>query len=282
MRQPHKSDSFNIPASLPTLRRIGSKIIHHALVDSTNGSAFEAAAAGAPDGTVIIADAQRSGRGRQGRRWESPTGCNLYLSVLLRGPFPQPVLIGLPFLAAVAARDAVESVTGLSPQLKWPNDLMMNDRKAGGILVEARSAGGDTNLAVVGIGLNVNWPSCAMPDGLKTTATSLQIELGRTCDRSNLFTEVLTRFDRGYDRLFHEGAGWLLDEWSRRCQTLGRRVSVETPSGQYTGLAEAVEPGGRLRLRRDDGSIHCLSVEATITLRPDEHPAKGAAHALRH
>jgi BirA family biotin operon repressor/biotin-[acetyl-CoA-carboxylase] ligase len=282
MSRPREPESFKIPASLPDPRRLGSRIVHHPLVDSTNGSAFEAAATGAPDGTVIIADAQQSGRGRQGRRWDSPAGCNLYLSVLLRGPFPQPVLTSLPFLAAVVARDAVESVTKLSLQLKWPNDLILNDRKAGGILVEARSAGGDTTLAVVGIGLNVNWPLRDMPEGLRAIATSLEIGLGRTCDRSVLVMEVLTRFDRGYDRLYNEGAGWLLDEWSHRCQTLGRRVVVETASGQYTGLAEAVEPGGRLCLRHDDGSISRLSVEATVTLRPVEQPARGAAHALRH
>ncbi|HUJ79914.1 MAG TPA: biotin--[acetyl-CoA-carboxylase] ligase [Nitrospiria bacterium] len=275
---------LKIPSPVPPLRRIGSRIDLEEIVDSTNGSAFDAATAGAPDGTVIVAEAQRAGRGRQGRRWESPSGRNLYLSILLRGPFPQPVLTGLPFLAAVAARDAIESHTGLSPRLKWPNDLLLNDRKAGGILVEARSAGGDTVLAVVGVGLNVNWPVRALPDALRAVATSIEIELGRPCDRSALLAEFLARFDRGYGRLYDEGAGWLLDEWSRRCVTLGRTVAVETASGPLTGLAEAVEPGGLLRLRHADGSVSRLSVEATITLRPDhpQAPTTEAAHALRH
>jgi BirA family biotin operon repressor/biotin-[acetyl-CoA-carboxylase] ligase len=265
---------FASPAPMPAMRRIGARIDRFPIVDSTNGSAFEAAEAGAPDGTVIVADAQRAGRGRLGRHWNSPTGCNLYLSILLRGPFQQTVVAGLPFLAAVSTRDAVGDVVGKTPglivQIKWPNDLIINDRKAGGILVEARSTSVETLAAVVGIGLNVNWPSSAMPDELKETATSLEQELGRTVDRSALFTAVLTQFDHGYGRLCGEGATWLIDEWSRSCLTLGRTVTVETSSGPLTGLAEAVEPGGRLRLRHADGSISRLSVEATMRLRPPE------------
>jgi len=278
---------FDLPASLPAMRRIGARIDRVPIVDSTNGSAFEAAAAGAPDGTVIVADAQRAGRGRLGRHWNSPAGCNLYLSILLRGPFLQAVVTGLPFLAAVSARDAVWDVVGEAPGLivhiKWPNDLIINDRKVGGILVEARSASVETLVAVVGIGLNVNWPPSAMPVELKGTATSLEQELGRTVDRSGLLSAVLKRFDHGYGRLCEEGATWLIDDWSRSCRTLGRTVTVETSSGPLTGLAEAVEPGGHLRLRHTDGSTSRLSVEATIRLRPSEPqtPIAGVTHALR-
>jgi BirA family biotin operon repressor/biotin-[acetyl-CoA-carboxylase] ligase len=254
------------------MRRIGERIDRLPIVESTNGSAFEAAAAGAPDGTAIVADAQRAGRGRLGRHWSSPAGCNLYLSILLRGPFPQTVVTALPFLAAVSTRDAIRDVigeaAGVTVHIKWPNDLIINDRKVGGILVEARSAGGETLVAVVGIGLNVNWPSRAMPDELKATATSLEQELGRPLDRSGLLTAVLHRFDHGYGRLRKEGAMWLIEEWSRSCQTLGQTVEIETTSGPLTGLAEAVEPGGLLRLRHTDGSSSRLSVEATMRLRP--------------
>jgi BirA family biotin operon repressor/biotin-[acetyl-CoA-carboxylase] ligase len=274
---------FDLPTPLPAMRRIGARIDLHSIVDSTNNSAFDAAAAGAPDGTIIVADAQRAGRGRLGRFWHSPIGCNLYLSILLRGPFRQPVVAGLPFLAAVAARDAIGNVTGLTTQIKWPNDLVIHNRKAGGLLVEARSTGVETMLAVVGIGLNVNWPASAMPDELRATATSLEIELGRSLDRPGLLAVFLVLFDSGYIRLCGEGTAWLIDEWSRSCQTLGRTVTVETASGPLTGLAEAVEPGGRLRLRHADGSTSRLSVDATIRLRPagSTEPKSGVTHALR-
>jgi len=278
----------NETAISPTPRRIGVRLDRHPVVESTNRSAFDAAAAGAPDGTVITADALRAGRGRQGRAWASPPGCNLYVSILLRGPFSRPVVTGLPFLAAIAARDAIRDVTaqhgaGLTPQLKWPNDLIINARKAGGLLVEARSAGVDTALAVVGIGLNVNWPAAEMPDELKETATSLEQELGRPVDRDGLLAALLQRFETGYVRLQNEENGWLIDDWSRSCLTLGRTVSVETSSGPLTGLAEAVEPGGHLRVRHADGTISRLSIDATLRLRSvtGHSPSPGAGHALR-
>jgi len=283
IRSPEPSVPFALPSPLPALRRIGSRIDLHSVVDSTNSRAFEAAAAGAPDGAVIVADAQRAGRGRLGRAWSSPTGCNLYLSILLRGPFHPPVVTGLPFLAAVATRDAVAEVTGLIAQLKWPNDLVIHDRKVGGILVEARSAGGKTMLAVVGIGVNVNWPRSAMPVELQATATSLTSELGRSIDRPTLLTALLSRLDLGYDRLCDEGVAWLIEDWNRSCAMLGRTVFVETPDGPLTGVAEAVEPSGHLRLRRPDGSTSRLTIEATTRLRNAEPltPAMGATHALR-
>lgn len=258
--------------SLLTARRIGARIDCHPIVDSTNQSAFDAAAAGAPDGTVIVADAQRAGRGRLGRRWDSPAGSNLYLSILLRGPFSQPVLTGLPFLAAIAAREAIRELTGLIIQFKWPNDLMINSRKVGGILAEARSAGANTTLAVVGIGVNVNWPKHAMPDELKATATSLEQELGHPINRPGLLAALLNRFDAGYDRLRDEGGDRLMDDWSRSCLTLHQAVSVQTSTGTLTGLAEAVEPSGHLRLRHADGSMSRLSIDATLQLRPAPGP----------
>jgi len=283
MIQSKEPSPFTLPTPLPTLRRIGSTIAFHPIIDSTNSGAFDAAAAGAPDGAVIVADEQRAGRGRSGRTWNSPTGCNLYLSILLRGPFLPSVVTGLPFLAAVATRDAVADVTGLITQFKWPNDLILHDRKVGGILVEARSAGGETTLAVVGIGVNVNWPRSAMPAELQATATSLMSELGRSIDRPALLIALLIHLDHGYNRLCDEGAGWLIKDWSQSCLILGRTVCVETPEGPLTGLAEAVEPSGHLRLRRSDGSISRLSVEATVRLRNAESftPAMGATHALR-
>jgi len=280
MIQSKEPSPFTLPTPLPTLRRIGSTIAFHPIIDSTNSGAFDAAAAGAPDGAVIVADAQRAGRGRMGRAWTSPTGCNLYFSILLRGPFLPSVVTGLPFLAAVATRDAVADVTGLTARFKWPNDLIINDRKVAGLLVEARSAGGHTILAVVGVGINVNWPRNAMPAELQATATSLQSESARTVDRPGLLAAMLGRFDRGYDRLCDEGAAWLIDDWSRSCLMLGRTVRVETPEGPLTGLAEAVEPSGHLRLRHADGSTTLLSIDATLHLRPvtDHDSHTGVRH----
>ena len=266
-----------------TRRRIGTRIDRHRLVNSTNGAAFDAAAADAPDGTVIVADAQRAGRGRMGRTWESPAGRNLYLSILLRPPLPPSVTTALPFLAAVTAGDAIRAATGLPVMTKWPNDLIIHDRKIGGILIETRCIGADTVLAVVGIGVNVNWPRRAMPEPLRATASSLQAELGRPVNRSRLLAALLNQFDRGYRRLRCDGSAPLLHAWSRRCLTLEQPVHVKTPTGLLAGWAEAIDRTGRLTLRHADGSISRVTVDTTLQLRPTDPVASmsGAADALR-
>jgi BirA family biotin operon repressor/biotin-[acetyl-CoA-carboxylase] ligase len=260
--------------------RIGTRIDRHRLVDSTNRVAFDAAADGAPDGTVIVADAQLAGRGRLSRRWHSPAGRNLYLSILLRPPLPQTVTAALPFLAAVAALDAIRAATGLSVMTKWPNDLTINGLKVGGVLVETRRAGAQTRLAVVGIGINVNWPRRLMPPSLRPTATSVQTELGRSASRPRLLAALLDRFDRGYRRLSRNGSAPLMKRWSRSCLTLQQLVRVRTPAGALTGRAAAIDGAGRLTLHHADGSTSRLTVDGTMQLRPAE-PAVGVVHALR-
>ncbi|MEW6325759.1 MAG: biotin--[acetyl-CoA-carboxylase] ligase [Nitrospirota bacterium] len=210
-----------------TRHRIGARIDRHRQVDSTNTAAFDAAAAGAPDGTVVVADAQRAGRGRLGRVWASPAGRNLYCSILLRPPLTAVTVAALPFLAAVAARDAIQAATGLTVKTKWPNDLIIHNRKVGGILVETRRAGAQTALAVVGIGINVNWPRRSMPAPLQPIATSVQAELGQPVSRSRLLTALLTRFNQDYDRLRRDGAAPLMKRWSRSSLTLRQLVDVK-------------------------------------------------------
>ena len=259
---------LTVSRSQLTTRRIASRIDLHSSIDSTNTAAFDAAAAGAPDGTVIAADSQRAGHGRRGRLWHSPPGRNLYLSILLRPPLPSAVTAALPFLAAVAARDAIRDVTGLAAQTKWPNDLLIHERKIGGVLVKTRRQGTRTLLAVVGIGLNVNWPRRAMPPPLQEIASSLQTERGRLVSRSRLLAALLNRFDDGYRRLCRDGSAALMAAWSRSCLTLQQLVLVSTADGPLDGRAEAVDRAGRLTLRHGDGSISRVTVDDTLHLRP--------------
>ncbi len=275
---------LTVPRADLTGGRIGSRIDLHTAVDSTNTTAFEASGAGAPDGTVIVADAQRAGRGRLGRSWNSPPGRNLYLSIVLGAPFPRQTVAALPFLAAVALRDAIRDLTGLDAATKWPNDVIINGRKVGGILVEARERGSQTTVAVVGIGVNVNWPRRSMPADLRPTATSIQTEQGRAVSRPRLLVTLLNRFDAGYERLRRQGSGPLLEDWSRTCITLGRRVTIESPSGIITATAVAVDPSGRLMIRRPDGSTTAVTADAVV--RPAigdlTAPTTRRSHALRH
>lgn len=189
---------------------------------------------GGPDGRVIVADRQTAGRGRAGRRWESPGGVSIHVSILLRGmPPDRAPLVSLA--AGVAVARAVEVVPGAEPILKWPNDVLLGDPKFCGILGELAPGGG---YLVLGIGVNVRQTAEQLPAGVE--ATSLKLACGRDVDR----TELLVRLLRELDGLV-EGQGWI-DEYRRRCGTLGREVRVELSDGVVTGEATEV---------RDDGAL---------------------------
>ena len=188
-------------------------------IDSTNRLAADLARAGAADGVVVGADQQTAGRGRRGRTWESRPGAALLVSVVLR---PVPALVTLA--AGVAAAEACEAVAGVPTSLKWPNDVLVDGRKAGGILSELV---GDA--AVVGLGLNLS----GAPVGAAC--------LGAAVDRDALLTAWLDGLDR-----VAAGAGDVLARYRARCSTLGRRVRVELPDSTVEGTAEAVDEQGRL------------------------------------
>ena len=184
-------------------------------LDSTNRLAADLARAGAPDGVVVGADHQTAGRGRRGRTWESRPGASLLVSVVLR---PAPALVTLA--AGVAAAEACEAVAGVAVELKWPNDLLLDGAKLGGILSELV---GDA--AVVGLGLNLAWA----PAGAAS--------LGPGVDRHALLHAYLARLGT---------PGAVLDRYRERCTTLGRRVRVELPGRAVEGVATAVADDGRL------------------------------------
>lgn len=201
---------------VPTTRF--SDVRWFAELDSTNRLAADLARAGAADGLVVGADHQTAGRGRRGRTWESRPGAALLVSVVLR---PAPPLVTLA--AGVAAADACDAVAGVRTTLKWPNDVLVDGTKVGGILSELV---GDT--AVVGMGVNLAWA----PDGAAA--------LGPDVDRDDLLGAYLAGLDGVDDPL------GVLTRYRRRCATLGRRVRVEVPGATVEGTAEAVDEDGRL------------------------------------
>ena len=187
----------------------------YAEVDSTNRVVADLARAGAVDGVVVGADHQTAGRGRRGRTWEAPPGASLLVSVLLR---PAPALVTLA--AGLAAAGACESVARVDIGLKWPNDLLVDDAKVGGILTEAVAGA-----AVVGLGVNLAW---APPGAAR---------LGAQVDRQALLDHYLAGLDAPRD---------VLARYRERCTTLGRRVRVELPDGEVEGVASDVDDDGRL------------------------------------
>ncbi|MGC8839085.1 MAG: biotin--[acetyl-CoA-carboxylase] ligase [Anaerolineae bacterium] len=255
-------------------RVVGRNLRWYEAVDSTNTALLALAAEGAPDGTVAVAEYQTGGRGRGTRRWWAPPRTCLLFSILFRPAFLlPPESHQLTMLSSLAVCDAVEEVTGLRLALKWPNDLLLEGRKVGGILTEGIFSGGRLAHAVVGVGLNVNVEFGAPEEGadaqelagLAEEATSLMRHLGRPVDRAALLQAILEGVDDRYRRLaegerFHE-------EWSRRLATLGQRVRVQVGAETLLGVAEAVDEDGALLLRGEDGRLRRILAGDVTQLR---------------
>lgn len=240
---------------------LGRTYVHYPSTSSTMDRAKEYAREGCPEGTVIIAEEQTAGRGRQQRPWLSPKGKNLTFSVVLY-PQPRPAQWLTP-AAGIAVARAVEGMSGLTPRLKWPNDVLLGGKKVGGILVESETQGERLLFAVIGIGINVNFDP-GQYEEIAATATSLSQELGRAVSRCALLQRTLEELERAYVSL-RQGAG-LSPEWRRLLDTLGRWVTVSGPGLAVAGYAEDIDEEGRLLVRQANGAVIPLSA-GDVTLR---------------
>jgi BirA family biotin operon repressor/biotin-[acetyl-CoA-carboxylase] ligase len=223
---------------------------------STNSELVEDARAGAPEGLVIVADHQTAGRGRLGRTWSAEPGTALLVSALLRPPLPISEVPVVLMAAGLAACDGVEAAAGFRPKLKWPNDLVVGDRKLAGLLAER-----DGEALVVGVGCNVNWDG--FPPDLADAATSCNLEAGHPVDRDRL----LTAFLDGFAAMLARGDD-VLGEYRARLATLGRRVRVEPLRGEtLLGTALDVTGDGALVVRDDAGADHTVVAADVVHLR---------------
>lgn len=219
-------------------------------VASTFQEAAELAAHGAPEGTVVVAEEQTAGRGRQGRSWSSPPGAGLWLTVIVDlAPVRRSLL---PLVAGFAVRNVVQRLlpSGTSALLKWPNDVVVTDggafRKIAGVLVEVRE-----QRCLVGIGLNVSLTQQELPVGVE--ATSLRLSAGHDIPRSELLVDLLLAFREGLDQLRRDPHG-LLTSYRSASATLGREVEVTLPGGRrLRGRAVAIDPSGGLMVEHSDG-----------------------------
>jgi BirA family transcriptional regulator, biotin operon repressor / biotin---[acetyl-CoA-carboxylase] ligase len=234
-----------------------------AAIDSTNRYAADATKAGDANGLVVVADEQAAGRGRLGRRWDAPPGASLLVSVVVRLDDARAHLPLVTPAAALAAAGALEALAGIDARLKWPNDLVVDDRKLAGVLAEV----GHGNVVVVGMGLNVDWPG--FPDELAPIATACNLLSPRPVDRADLLVEWLTRYDALLDQLAHaDGRAALRDSVATRSATLGRTVRVELPDRTLTGVASALLADGTLEVTRADGVREVVGAGDVVHLRP--------------
>lgn len=228
------------------------KIACFHVVESTNSEAKRLGKKGAPEGTLVVADAQKKGRGRHGRFWESPAGTGLYLSFIMRRRCPPQDFPRMTLAVGVAVASAIEAA-GARPQLKWPNDVLIAGRKVAGILTEAVFNKTRTDFAVVGVGVNVNTPSEAFPPNLRDVAGSLRMSLGRPVSRVHFLQTLLCRLEQWCELSAEEGFEKIREGWRQFDTTLGKVVEVVLPNKRFSGVAEALERDGALMVRDTNG-----------------------------
>jgi BirA family biotin operon repressor/biotin-[acetyl-CoA-carboxylase] ligase len=234
--------------------------------DSTNEVAANLARTGAPSYTVVAAETQSAGRGRLGKSWQSPAGSGLYFSLILRPALAPADLPKITLVAGLAVCLAVEKVARLPLRIKWPNDILLGDRKLAGILAETVAVPGRRTAVVLGIGLNVNAPTTAFPAALREKATSLFIHTGREYQRSELLTAIVTEIKRLIGRFEREGFADLLREWRQRDAYLGRELTWVARSGEIVrGVSLGPDDHGELLIRDRRGRMHeILSGEISL------------------
>ena len=246
---------YDLPALETALSNsiYASKLHFLPVTGSTNVDALAAARSGAPHGTVFFADEQTAGRGRGDHTWLSAAGQGLYVTVLLRPALPSARLPLLPLAAGLAAVEAIRQASGLTSDLRWPNDLLIDERKTGGILSEAQTDSGLVSYAAIGIGINVHQGQFA--SGLATPATSLDLETGGAISRQHLLIALLESLERETRVLAGPDAASIPQRAEQASTWMhGRRVEVHGPQA-CTGVTEGLDENGFLLVRTAEGLV---------------------------
>ena len=202
---------------------------------------------------MVISESQEMGRGRLGRQWFSPPFLNLYLSVILRpniSPHQAPLIT---LMAAVAAADAVREFSGLLPLIKWPNDILLRNRKVAGLLNEIHSEMDRIHFVILGIGVNLNIDEKTFSKEIQAVATSMKIEMGQAISRKAFLRSLMQGLERWYSIFLEEGNAVILKAWRDRAQIKGRRVKVTSFGETLAGTAIDVDSDGALILETEDG-----------------------------
>jgi BirA family transcriptional regulator, biotin operon repressor / biotin---[acetyl-CoA-carboxylase] ligase len=232
----------------------GKRIYHFFKTDSTNRVAMDLGHADAPEGTVVLAEEQTAGRGRAGHSWHSERAAGIYVTLLLRpqiAPMQAPLLT---MMAGLSAHKAIQEQSGLTVDLKWPNDLLIRGKKVGGILTEMHAEPAQVRFVIVGIGLNVNHEE--FPNELGDIATSLRVESGREQSRLELLVRLLREFESDYNRFLADGAASVIERFTSLSSfAKGKHVRVTSAKESFTGVTQGLGPDGLLRVKRDSGPV---------------------------
>jgi BirA family biotin operon repressor/biotin-[acetyl-CoA-carboxylase] ligase len=254
----------DLHARLPSTLVVGRDIRVFQQTHSTNDVIEKLARDGVREGVVVFAESQTGGRGRLGRKWYSPAGKGLWMSVLLRPHFPPDLATQVTVAAAISVVRAIRCVTGLSPQIKWPNDLLLAGKKVAGILTELRAELDQIRYLILGLGINVNLAGDEIPAELQPIATSLQEAAGSPIDRPALAAAVIQELDDDYARLTAGNFDAIADEWEQQCATIGRNIILQRGDRSLAGRAEALDADGALLLRTRHGHLERITAGDVI------------------
>ena len=251
-------------------RLIGKPLHFFDAIDSTNTYAMQLAREGAAEGTVVVADAQSGGKGRLGRTWVSPAGVNLYCSTILRPSVPAALAPQMNLVAAVAVAEAIVEVCGITPTIKWPNDVLLKGKKVCGILSEMQTgqARADTLKAIiVGIGVNLNTRRDAFPEELREKASSLLLITGEPVERGVFAASLLTHLEQSYLLWVQEGFTVLRSAWERYASDLiGKQIAVAAPEGALSGTVLGLDTDGALLIREQSTNAPRRIVAGDVTV----------------
>lgn len=245
----------------------GKEIIYFSETTSTNDIAIEFAREGAEQGTLIIADKQTMGKGRRGRKWLAPSKTCILASIILRPSISLEHVNIITPIAVTSVTKAINCVTQLNASVKWPNDVLIGEKKVSGILTETRTLKSNIDFAVVGIGVNVNIPKDEIPLEICQIATSLNIELGYEISRTQLLQEILRQFEDRYLRLNENNYEEFLAEWKSLSSTIGKKVQIESKNDIKFGVVLDIDKSGDLIVRLDDGEILKINNDDLMTVR---------------
>lgn len=223
-------------------------------VVSTNEIALEMASRGEPEGALVIAETQTHGKGRLRRFWFSPPGVGLWFSLILRPGSPPMEVLGYTFTCGIAIASAIQAATGLEIRLNWPNDLTIEDKKVGGILIEGKISGNRMEHLILGIGLNVNNEEESFPPEIRPSAASLRMLVRKEVPRLPLLLNILKELELSYFRFRKEGLSAMIREGKRRCATLGKAVTILQGETRISGTAIDINEKGALVLELADAS----------------------------
>ncbi len=248
------------PTREEILSRIKTKIIgreyyYFSILDSTNNYAKKLAEKNILEGTIVVAEEQRQGRGRKGREWFSPPG-GLWFSIILYPGIPPDYSMIITMGFSVAIVEAIEELLRIKPRVKWPNDLLINNKKVCGILTEIDAELDEIHYLIVGVGLNVN---NELDDSIIDTATTLRVEYGKPIPRVQLFYRIIEKLDYYYQRIIDGEYSLIREKWFKYSDILGRNIKVSMEGKTLSGRVLDVDTKGRIHLETLDGEIEVIS-----------------------